>query len=40
MYAKVAWARVVKYVEVSAYLVEALLKGFDQTWGARNALFQ
>ena len=33
MCAKVAWARVVKYVEICACLVEALLKGLDQTWG-------
>ena len=28
MYAKVTWARVVNYVKISAYLVEALIKGF------------
>ena len=38
MCAKVAWARVVKYVEICAYLVKALLKGLDQTLGARNVL--
>ena len=37
MYAKVAWERVVKFI-VSSYSTEALLKGFTQTWGARNVL--
>lgn len=31
MYAKMAWARVVKLVEISIYLAEALLKGFDDS---------
>lgn len=38
MYTKVAWARVVGFVEVSVYPTEALLKGFDETWSARNVL--
>lgn len=38
MYAKVARARVVKFVEINGYLVEGLFKGFDETWGARNVL--
>lgn len=38
MYAKVTWARVVKLVKNNAYSNEALLKGFDQIWGARNVL--
>jgi hypothetical protein len=33
MYAKMAWARVITFVKISAYSVEALLKGFIQTWG-------
>ena len=33
MCSKVAWARVVKFVKINAYLAEALLKGFDQTLG-------
>lgn len=36
MYAKVAWARVVKFVKISIYLAKALLKGFDQSWGVRH----
>jgi hypothetical protein len=40
MYANVVWARVFKFVMICAYLAEALLKGFKQTWGARNALFK
>lgn len=36
MYVKVAWARVVKFVEISIYLAEALLKGFNDTWGLRT----
>lgn len=32
MYAKMAWARVLKLVKISGYLVEALLKGSNQTW--------
>ena len=38
MYAKVAWVRVVKFVKINSYFAEALLKGFDQTWGAMNFL--
>ena len=38
IYAKVAWARVARFVEISVYLTKALLKGFDKTWGARNVL--
>jgi hypothetical protein len=38
MYANVAWDNVVKYVKVNASLVEALFKGFDETWGAKNVL--
>ena len=34
MYIKVAWAKVVKFVEISIYLVKALLKGFDNTVGS------
>lgn len=37
-YAKVAWEKVVKYVNVSVFSAEALLKGFVQTWGARSVL--
>lgn len=29
VHAKVAWARVVQFVKISAYQTEALLKGFD-----------
>ena len=36
MYAKAAWTKVVKVVKISTYSCEALLKGFDQTWGYRN----
>ena len=32
MYAKVAWATVVEFVEVSVYSSKALLQGFDDTW--------
>ena len=38
MYATVAWARVGKFVEISAHLAKTLLKGFIETWGARNVL--
>lgn len=38
MYAKVAWERVVRFIKISAYLAKALLKGFNQTWEARNIL--
>ena len=38
MYAKVALARMVKFVEINVYSAKALLKGFDETWGARNVL--
>lgn len=38
MCAKAAWARVVKDVEISAYLAKAPLKGFDQMWGLRTSL--
>ena len=38
MYAKVAWEQVVKFVRISTYFAEALLKGFDQTLGDRNIL--
>jgi hypothetical protein len=31
-------ARVVKFAEISVYLAEALLKDFDETWGARIAI--
>ena len=37
-YAKVAWAKVVKYVKVSTYPTKALLKGFNQTWDNRHVL--
>ena len=36
MYVKATWARVVKFVKISTYLVKALLKGFDQTWSYKN----
>ena len=37
VYTKVAWARVVKLIEISIYSTE-LLKGIDDSWGARNVL--
>jgi len=38
MYAEKARARVVKFAEINNYLVEALFKGFDETWGVKNVL--
>jgi hypothetical protein len=32
VHVKMAWARVLKLVKISDYLVEALLKGSNQTW--------
>ena len=34
-FSKVAWARVVKFVEIGVYSTEALI-GFDKTWSVRN----
>lgn len=34
----VAWDRVAKFVKIKAYIAEALLKGFNQTWGDENSL--
>jgi hypothetical protein len=31
-------ARVVKFAEINVYSAEALLKDFDETWGARIAI--
>lgn len=36
LYTKVAWVRVVKLIDISIYLVEGLLKGFDETWDPRG----
>lgn len=38
MYAKVAWARLVKYINISVYSTEGLLKEFNDTWGMRNVM--
>ena len=37
-YAKATWNRVVRLIKISIFSTEALIKGFDKTWGARNAL--
>ena len=36
MYAKNVWARVIKNVKINPFFAEALLKGFDQMWGAKG----
>jgi hypothetical protein len=33
MYIKVAWARVVRFIEFNIYSAKTILKGFDNTWG-------
>jgi len=38
MYAKVAWEWVAKFVEIMSYQAEATLKGFNQTFEAKNVL--
>jgi hypothetical protein len=38
MYAKAAWRRVIKLVNISSFSTMTLLEGFDKTWGARNVL--
>jgi hypothetical protein len=38
IYAKAAWNRVVKQIKISSFSAEAMLKGFDRTWGARSDL--
>ena len=38
MYAKVAWARVAKFVEINTYLAKALSKSSMKLGGARNVL--
>lgn len=38
MYAQMAWARVIKYVNISPFLTKVILKGFDQTCEAKGAL--
>lgn len=38
MYAQMAWARDIKYVNISPFLTKVILKGFDQTCGAKGVL--
>ena len=38
LYAKTAWKRVVTQVKISSFSKEAMLRGFDKTWGARSVL--
>ena len=33
-YAKAAWARVLRYIEIRPFSAKALLKGFDQSYGS------
>lgn len=35
MCAKVAWARVIKLIEINVYCVEGLLKNFDEHGGLK-----
>ena len=37
-YAQVAWERVIKQIKINSFSTVAMLQGFDQMWGARNAL--
>ena len=38
IYAKRAWAHVIKLIKISNFSAVAMLQGFDRTWGARNVL--
>lgn len=33
IHGKVAWATTIKFIEISIYMVESLLKKLDEMWG-------